>query len=234
MTTLLQKCRRVLTFARENGEMREEKERDYILHNSEKDELINEIIKTEWDMFDDVNNIGGRAYCQDDDWTFYVMRYSQSHVLNEDTLQSYRNDLKEAKEAGRNMIMEKYAYMMEKTDPEYYRNNLKEHLPVIKDEKLFIIRTIANQMISWEVEFSRKYPRFSGAGRPLQSDSKEAVSMRSYMECELMTYSHDTLEKYLRDVNQCFREKGNMVYRIKKKTAEFYGFSSVEEAESRI
>ncbi len=43
-----------------------------------KDELINRIIDMEWSMFDQVVNMGGRAPCQDDEWTFYVMRASAS------------------------------------------------------------------------------------------------------------------------------------------------------------
>ena len=38
-----------------------------------KDDLINEIVEVEWEMFDKVNNAGGRAACQDDEWTFYAM-----------------------------------------------------------------------------------------------------------------------------------------------------------------
>ena len=38
-----------------------------------KDTLINAVIEMEWQMFDRVNNQGGRADCQDDAWTFYVM-----------------------------------------------------------------------------------------------------------------------------------------------------------------
>ena len=37
---------------------------------------IEEIIKIEWQMLQTVDNIGGRASCQDDDETFYIMRRS--------------------------------------------------------------------------------------------------------------------------------------------------------------
>ena len=35
-------------------------------------QLIEEIIDIEWDMFQHVDNIGGRASCQDDFETFYA------------------------------------------------------------------------------------------------------------------------------------------------------------------
>lgn len=88
--------------------------------------LINEIIEIEWTMFDKVNNQGGRAACQDDKRTFYVMRFSQFSAFGDDMLRSYRRDLEEALDEGRNLIMEKYAYMMEFTDPAYFDRMLKK------------------------------------------------------------------------------------------------------------
>ena len=45
----------------------------YKVRITDKDELINRIIDAEWAMFDEVDNIGGRAGCQDDGRTFYIM-----------------------------------------------------------------------------------------------------------------------------------------------------------------
>ena len=39
--------------------------------------LVREIVETEWDLFDKVRNRGGRAACQDDANTFFIMRSSQ-------------------------------------------------------------------------------------------------------------------------------------------------------------
>ena len=61
-------------------------------NDTPKDGLINRIIELEWDMFDKVTNTGGRAACQDDEWTFYVMRFSQFSALSEAMLQSYKQD----------------------------------------------------------------------------------------------------------------------------------------------
>lgn len=77
-----------------------------------KDTLINAVIEMEWQMFDRVNNQGGRADCQDDAWTFYVMRYSQFSAWPLQLISSYRQDVEDAAKQGRNLLTEKYAYMM--------------------------------------------------------------------------------------------------------------------------
>ena len=87
--------------------------REYI----SKDELINQIISEEYHMFSQVENIGGRASCQDDFDTFYIMRSSQHSIFEKNTLESYLKDIKDAQAAERNLIAEKYSWMMEETDP---------------------------------------------------------------------------------------------------------------------
>ena len=60
--------------------MIERKERKEMTENKEynsKDELINQIISEEYRMFSEVQNIGGRASCQADYDTFYIMRCAQ-------------------------------------------------------------------------------------------------------------------------------------------------------------
>ena len=87
-----------------------------------KEDLIAKIVAMEWDMFQHVVNIGGRAACQDDPETFRIMRSSQAMAWSEDSLASYLEDLAAAAQAGRNLLTEKYARMMEFTAPlEYAR-----------------------------------------------------------------------------------------------------------------
>ena len=117
----------------------------------EKDALINEIVNSEWAMFQKVENIGGRAFCQDQYDTFYANRYSQHSVLRSDTLESYRRDLLSAERTGRNLIMEKYAYMMEFTEPEYYEANLKAHLPALDQKKAELIADIVSRQLAGQI-----------------------------------------------------------------------------------
>ena len=94
---------------------------------TDKDRLINEIIDIEFSMFDKVKGMNGRAPCQNNFKTFYAMRYSQHNAFSEKTLLSYKNDLINAGHEGRNLITEKYAYMMEFTDKDYYEERSEEH-----------------------------------------------------------------------------------------------------------
>ena len=45
--------------------------------SDKKKELIERIVKQEWDFFQQVNNEGGRADCQDNWETFLIMRTAQ-------------------------------------------------------------------------------------------------------------------------------------------------------------
>ena len=82
-----------------------------------KTEIIDRIIQLEWKQFDAVQNEGGRASCQDDFKTFEIMRKSQFLVWPAKVLESYEKDVLEAGKKGWNLISEKYARMIEFTNP---------------------------------------------------------------------------------------------------------------------
>lgn len=100
----------------------------------ERRELERQIVEKEWLMFQQVQGVNGRAACQDDWTTFLIMRLSQFEGWDTDVLESYFEDIVQAEAQERNLIMEKYAYMMEETDPVYFLS-IKELLPEISEEK---------------------------------------------------------------------------------------------------
>ena len=210
--------------------MREEIKR----RGSQKDVLVNRIIEMEWQMFDKVHNAGGRAGCQDDEWTFYVMRYSQHSALSGETLESYLQDLQQAQAEGRNLLTEKYAYMMEFTEPDYFDRNLKAFLPSVSPRKEELVDRIANILIRYQQEFERVYPVFGSKGRPLTGNGGGDVSFHIYTIGELKTYSEQTLENYLKDVQQSCTGTENIAFTIHRTTAGFYGYKSLEEAEAKL
>ncbi|MBQ9014610.1 MAG: DUF4125 family protein [Firmicutes bacterium] len=198
-----------------------------IRNNSPKDAVVNDIIGREWAMFQKTQNIGGRAACQDQFDTFYVNRYAQHSAWQAETLESYRNDLIAAEMVGRNLITEKYGYMMEFTDPAYYNANLRDRLPALSEEKAQLIAEIVSlQLIGYQA-YAKAYPALARGGRPAEQSGWD-TSIRDYSVGEYRTYSENTLRQLLRDMKQM----DNPVLRIQKTLVSFYGFDSLEKAEA--
>ena len=61
-----------------------------------KENLIKLVIDVEWSMFQNIENIDGRASCQEDPKTFKIMRSSQFESWSKAALESYLDDLQEA------------------------------------------------------------------------------------------------------------------------------------------
>ena len=200
------------------------------------DEIINAVIEREWSMFDKVQNIGGcRASCQDDEWTFYANRYSQFSALSQETVFSYYNDLTRAIEDGRNVITEKYAYMMEFTNPEYYHRELEASLPAVPAENMELVQQIVEIQLRQEKAFRARFPYFAGRGRVLDNDESSFTSFKVYSIGELKTYSYDTLKLFLRDIKLTDREAElSLSYRIHLNTARFYGYKTLDDAENAL
>lgn len=197
---------------------------------NEKDALINAVIQIEWVMFDQVQHVNGRASCQDDAWTFYVMRYSQFEPLPVQVLSSYRQDLEEATLQGRNLLTEKYAYMMAYTAPDIYERELKPRLPMISQKKQALIDNMTQWMIEDEKSFAQRYPKIAAKGRPLLESSID-VSVYHYAQGELKTYSMRTLVMYHRYLMslEASAECG-LAQKIYEVMVTFYGYDSLDEA----
>ena len=56
-------------------------------------DLVAQIVAQEWAMFNEVQNAGGRASCQNDPKGFEIMRSSQLKTWSDEVLQSYLHDL---------------------------------------------------------------------------------------------------------------------------------------------
>jgi hypothetical protein len=204
------------------------------LNFEEKRQEIENIILIEWKMFQAVNNIGGRASCQDDWETFHIMRYSHYSAWSGQMIISYKNDLETALKQGRNLIAEKYGYMMEDTAPEYYKKEIEPYLPVVDSESKSIIKEIVDYMINCEKEFAVKYAGLSKAGRPVELENEDFTSVRTYLTGEMKTYSKNTLEIFLQYIRQYKTAAVNIVSLIKDTMVKMYGYSSLEDAEQKM
>ncbi len=209
-------------------------EEDIHQNPRQKDSLIAAIIASEWQMFDKVHNEGGRAACQDDAWTFAVMRYSQFAAMPQDVLESYKQDLEQAAREGRNLLVEKYAYMMEYTDPAVFDRTLRGRIPAVSAYKETLVAAIANILISDEKAFAEKYPRLHKKGRPTEGSQADDVSVHVYTLGELKTYSERTLERYHAYLRALRAQGGeNVSVSVHRTMAKLYGYASLEAAEAR-
>ena len=196
-----------------------------------KEELVQEILEMEWGLFTNLNNTGGRASCQDNKDEFYITRSSQWESLSIEVLNSYLNDLYNAQENGRNMLFEKYAYMMEFTHPEEY-NEIKKYLPREDIMKNKVISMIEKKVMKWEEEFFNKYPKLSKKVRNLEEIKKDDIApIKVYLIGEHKSYSYTTNIYYYDYISNL---EYNLVEEIFKKIIIKKGFESLNEAENSI
>ena len=199
-----------------------------------KERLIAQMIAWEWDMFFRVPNVGGQASCQMDPATFKIMRHSMASAWPEELVQSYCDDLAAARQASRNLMTEKYAWMMESTFPDEFKR-IAGQLPGIDETTLVRIEEIVAIHVAWKVEMASRYPVLSNKGRPVHTseDTRAETSFETYLRGELKTYSPATIRAYhAHTLRQ--RESGiNGVEVTLLAQVQAYGYASLDAAERR-
>lgn len=198
-------------------------------------DLIAQIVAQEWAMFNEVQNAGGRADCQNNPREFEIMRTAQLKTWSYDVQRSYLNDLTNAAYVGRNMLTEKYAFMMESTHPQEYAQ-IKQFLPEIQPEINAKIDEIVDINLDWQKEADEKYPNLRAKGRPLSSkeDTMYVTSFETYLRGELKTYSADTILTLHAYTLACLDKGYNMAIANLQNMMIQYGFASAEEANERM
>lgn len=199
------------------------------------EELAEAIARREFEAFDAVKNEGGRAGCQDDWFTFSIMRKSQYLTWDKGMLLQYSYDFDREMERGHNLIEEKYGRMMESTAPEKYAE-MKERFPEITPEKREIIERIVALQVAWMEEFAADYPHLAGNARSIHTyeDSGWDTSYETYLRGEISTYSDKMLELYGRYIAAHAAAGKNLAAEIMGNSARMYGYGSLEDAEEGL
>lgn len=195
----------------------------------------NAVIELEWNFFQNVQNEGGRASCQDDPHTFQIMRKSQFCSWSEEMIDSYLEDLKQAAAEGRNPITEKYAWMMQDTAPQKFQE-ICGFLPELSTSARQLIDEITQIQLDWMDIYTSTYPHVAAGNRATrQADAFPGdTSFESYLRGELATYSTNTLKLYLAHARQVLSEGGNLVLVTMNETVKCYGYKDLDDAETRM
>lgn len=197
-------------------------------------DLVEEVIRREWDQFQHTENEGGRASCQGNWPMFHQMRASQFMTWPEDLLRSYLDDLDEANRVGRNLVTEKYARMMASTAPDEYRERIEPFIPRLSDERVARQERVIAVQVAWARDFRGRYPKLGAAMRVLTTaeDTPEDTSFETYLRGELGTYSDRTMALYEAMVEDLQAAGRNLTEQTVANTVRLGGFADLEEAES--
>ena len=197
-------------------------------------DLVEEVIRREWDQFQRTENEGGRASCQGNWPMFHQMRASQFMTWPEDLLRSYLDDLDEANRVGRNLVTEKYARMMASTAPDEYRERIKPFIPRLSDERVARQERVIAVQVAWARDFRGRYPKLGAAMRVLTTaeDTPEDTSFETYLRGELGTYSDRTMALYEAMVEDLQAAGRNLTEQTVANTVRLGGFADLTEAEA--
>ena len=184
------------------------------------DQLIERIVRHEWDQFQRTNNEGGRAACQGNWPVFRQMRTSQFMTWPE--------------RVGRNLVTEKYGRMMESTAPQDFHDNIEPYIPRLSDERIATQEHVIATQVAWAEDFRARYPKLGRAMRVLRTaeDTAQSTSFETYLRGELGTYSERTMALYRRFVDDLLRKGRNLTEETIAHTVALAGFADLAEAEA--
>ncbi len=152
-----------------------------------REENINDVIERELEMFLNVKQEGGKASCQENPNMFRHWRWMIFSVLSDEYIESYLQDLIDAKSIGRNLLMEKYARM----------DNL---IPCVSPD-MDKVEAITQVERAWLLELAEEFP--------LQF-ANQSKRFDFYFSAEIETLSENTLDCYLDCIAKAQKEGRNL------------------------
>lgn len=193
-----------------------------------REKIIEQIVLSEWEAFDKIQNEGGRASCQDDFHTFSIMRKSQYMTWTDEMLNEYLYHFTNSYNNGRNLITEKYGRMMESTAPDRYEE-IKNHFIPLSDERIALQEAIISVQVSWMEEVASKYPNIARNARSIHTyeDNAYNTSYETYLRGELGTYSEELISIYGRFIVDIEKQGQNLAFMTMNNTAILYGYEGI-------
>jgi hypothetical protein len=184
-----------------------------------KEEVTDQILEIELDMFLNVPT-PQKSACQYYPDNFRLHRKAQFMAWSVSTLESYLDDLQQAKKEGINVMTIKYARM--------------DDLIPQENQSPFIDK-IAEILYRWQDDFIQRYPYIMGRGRPLskERDTPQTTSFETYLKGELETYSEKTLTLLYADIEHMLEKGMSIPEETYKYLIKELGYSSLEHAESQ-
>ena len=182
--------------------------------------IINRIVEYEWEMFQRLTTTQRNLACRNNKYMFLLMRSSQWRVYPLNVQASYLNDIHQALLENRNLLFERYAYMMVLTE-HLIEDEVTKILPVIEKEKKDLVDKIIKHHKFWYESVANKLPIVTSAGRPIVYGGVGEIDVFTYLKGELFTYSINTLINILEAEKMMMSQNKNLVIEIYKNYTKY-------------
>jgi hypothetical protein len=176
----------------------------------EQERIITQIIALEQEMFEHINTYE-HSPCQDRLKTFRLMRWMTHSVLSLDILQSYLEDLRQARDAGRNVMTEKYAH-------------IDDLIPEGEGSRAVIERIVSAED-AWMTEVRQAFPR---------SFPRGGEGFHTYISGELETLSPRTMSMLELYVDKAREQGRNLVRERYENLFRKLGYASLAAFEEKL
>ncbi|MBU5668840.1 DUF4125 family protein [Peptoniphilus sp. MSJ-1] len=154
-------------------------------------EIIKDIINMEWNFFDKVKGLHGRAICQDSPVNFIINRMAQYLTYDDDICLCIQRDYKKHMSNDFNPVFGKYAKMMQFTDLKKYEE-VKDILPKTSPVKQYALKEVSELFSIGLEDVERKFPKTSQKARPRESVNKR-ISSIAYFISEISFFNLKTI-----------------------------------------
>ncbi len=197
-----------------------------------KSELVDTVVRCEWEDFSQVRegeSVSGHLRRPE---TFARARSAVFATWSDELLESYLEDMQNARGCGRSLMAERFEWTMETVDPT--RFSKVAMLPMLPYETCERIEHIIKFSLLWRVQALTLYPHVARDGRPLisEEDCSGTASYETYLRASLKTCSPRTVKLFDRHVMKSWVDGRNLAVEALDNLAAAYGYRDAADAEA--